>query len=259
MKAHFLVIGVVGLVASLFACSEESPESAAHRVNGISLANDTLGIEPCAEITRAMLHGRVDPASDSAFARIPSELSTKSNLFLRQDALEAFKNMASAARSAGITLKVISATRSWEHQRSIWNRKWNSPKYMGFEPLQRAERILEYSSMPGSSRHHWGTDLDLNSLENAYFEEGSGAAVYAWLTQNAADYGFVQVYGDQRNGRPGYREEKWHWSYWPLAQDFLRCYLEEQENHSFDGFDGAEFSDSLGIVERYVAGIDSLH
>jgi len=256
MKAQVLVIGIVGLMASLFACSGESHSSPEP---SRAMQVDTVQPNPCVGITQAMLHGRVDPGVDSTFARIPSDLSTKSNLYLRSEALEAFKNMAEAAQAEGVSLKVISATRSWAHQRSIWNRKWNSPKYMGFEPLERAERILEYSSMPGSSRHHWGTDVDLNSLENDYFEKGSGATVYAWLTHNAAAFGFVQVYGDQKNGRPGYREEKWHWSYWPLAKGFLRCYLENQENHDFDGFDGAEFSDTLGIVERYVAGIDSLH
>jgi zinc D-Ala-D-Ala carboxypeptidase len=256
MKAQVLVIGVVGLVATLFACSGE-PHSSPDASSAVGI--ESLPLNPCAGITQAMLHGRVDPGADSAFALIPSDLSSKSNLYLRWETLEAFKNMAEAAQSEGITLTIISATRSWAHQRGIWNRKWNSPKYMGFEPLERAERILEYSSMPGSSRHHWGTDVDLNSLENDYFEQGSGAKVYAWLTQNAANFGFVQVYGDQKNGRPGYREEKWHWSYWPLAKNFLRCYLENRENHHFHGFEGSEFSDSLGIVERYVAGIDSLH
>ncbi|NJK84501.1 MAG: M15 family metallopeptidase [Saprospiraceae bacterium] len=41
-------------------------------------------------------------------------------------------------------------------------------------PQERALKILKYSSMPGTSRHHWGTDIDLNSFSNSYFEQGEG-------------------------------------------------------------------------------------
>jgi LAS superfamily LD-carboxypeptidase LdcB len=164
--------------------------------------------------------------------------------------------MAAAARAEGINLHVVSAMRTWSHQRRIWNGKWNSARFMGFTGAARAAEILRYSSMPGSSRHHWGTDVDLNALENEYFESGAGAAVYAWLLENAYTYGFVQVYGDMRNGRTGYQEEKWHWSYWPLAEDFLSCYLELCPEEAFAGFEGASYSDSLCIIDRYVQGID---
>ena len=59
-----------------------------------------------------------------------------------------------------------------------------------------------------------------------------------------------------RNGRTGYQEEKWHWSYWPLAKGYLRCYLDLSPEEAFSGFEGAAYSDSLGIIDRYVQGID---
>jgi LAS superfamily LD-carboxypeptidase LdcB len=111
--------------------------------------------------------------------------------------------------------------------------------------------------MPGSSRHHWGTDIDLNAFENEWFENDAvGKAVYAWLRANAPLYGYHQVYGDASNGRPGYREEKWHWSYLRLADPLLACYLSHPPNGAFEGFEGAQWSDSIGIVESYVNGID---
>ena len=53
--------------------------------------------------------------------------------------------------------------------------------------------------MPSTSRHHWGTDIDLNSLNNSYFSSGKGLKEYDWLTTNANHYGFYQVYTDEKN------------------------------------------------------------
>ncbi len=64
--------------------------------------------------------------------------------------------------------------------------------------------------MPGA-RHHWGTDFDLNALNNAYFNTKDGKRIYDWLTQHAAEFGFCQPYTAKGgpDGRPiGYEEEK---------------------------------------------------
>lgn len=210
----------------------------------------------CPQITWSELKGDLNPATHPGFAVIPASLTHKNNIYLRSEALEALEAMAGDAAADGVQLNVISAMRTWSHQKRIWDGKWNSPRFMGFVGSERAEEILRYSSMPGSSRHHWGTDVDLNSLENSYFETGTGLIVYEWLTAHAAQYGFVQVYGDMVNGRTGYQEEKWHWSFWPLASRYLDCYLMLRPEDGFSGFEGADYSDSLRIIDRYVRGID---
>ncbi len=48
--------------------------------------------------------------------------------------------------------------------------------------------------MPGTSRHHWGTEIDLNALNNKWFENGKGLKVYQLAYKNAAQYGFHQPY-----------------------------------------------------------------
>ena len=115
---------------------------------------------------------------------IPSKYAIPANrkMYMRKLAYDAFEKMATAAKSDGITLKIISAFRSYYHQASIWNRKWNgNTKVDGNDlsktesnPIARAMVILKYSSMPGTSRHHWGTDIDMNSLENSYIETCQG-------------------------------------------------------------------------------------
>ena len=110
--------------------------------------------------------------------------------------------------------------------------------------------------MPGTSRHHWGTDIDLNDLNNEYFATGQGKKVYDWLVEHGAEYGFCQVYTEQGEARPeGYQEEKWHWSYMPLASPFLQQYNKQVSYDDLGGFAGEEAAEQVGAIPKYVNGI----
>ena len=204
------------------------------------------------------LLGHVNPATDSAFEALPARMSSRSGLFLRKEACEAFQRMHDAAKEKGITLTALSATRPFGHQASIWNRKWNRPQAMGMAPFDRAMHILRYSSMPGSSRHHWGTDVDVYGLEPEAFETEEGANVLAWLREEAGNFGFVEVYTADTL-RSGYQPEAWHWSYLPLSGPYLRAINAAATQGTlprFEGFEGAELADSLRIIEDFVNGIN---
>ena len=111
--------------------------------------------------------------------------------------------------------------------------------------------------MPGTSRHHWGTDIDLNAFINEYFERGDGLKLYNWMVANAASYGFCQPYTQKGPKRPdGYNEEKWHWSYLPLAKKLSDQAKQELKDAMISGFDGAEAAQAIGVVEKYVLGIN---
>ena len=111
--------------------------------------------------------------------------------------------------------------------------------------------------MPGSSRHHWGTDIDLNAFENSWFESGEGLKLYNWLQANAANYGFCQVYTKKGNARPtGYEEEKWHWSFKPLASQFTAFAKTNLKADAFSGFKGAKTAKAVNIVNDYMLGIN---
>jgi zinc D-Ala-D-Ala carboxypeptidase len=203
------------------------------------------------------LLGQFDAASHSDFAVIPGAYTKKTEIYLRKAVLTAFESMWKAAKSDGLHLEIISATRSFSAQRSIWNRKWNAPRFMGFQAADRAREILRYSSMPGTSRHHWGTDIDLNSLENEWFETPPGSHIYAWLNSNAAEFGFHQVYTNKSKGRTGYEEERWHWSYLPLAETMWEQYCGNFNDSMMRGFEGSEWADTLLIMQNYVQGIEA--
>ncbi len=211
------------------------------------------------------LMGKIDVSSHPEFTRIKPMHTTKSGVYLRKQAYEAFQEMYEAALKDGVHLKIVSAARPFAHQKSIWEAKWTGARLVSGKdlsktlpnPKDRALEILQYSSMPGTSRHHWGTDIDLNNLENSWFEQGNGLKIYNWLKDNALVYGYCQTYTPKGADRPyGYEEEKWHWSYLPIALDMTQQYEKRIQDTDIAGFKGAEAATEIGIVEKYVLGIN---
>jgi len=201
------------------------------------------------------LLGKFDPSTHPDFEKIAEEFSQGGPMYMRKEAYKAFKSMYFDAKKCGIRLTVLSATRNFERQKSIWERKWKLPENKALNETERAKTILKYSSMPGTSRHHWGTDIDLNSLNNDYFESSEGKAVYNWLMEHAAEYGFAQPYTSKSQGRTGYEEEKWHWSYRPLSDACLTAYNNSVTNEDISGFSGSEQAVVLDVVRNFVNGI----
>ena len=149
--------------------------------------------------------------------------------YLRRDAARALARLYRAFRKEHprVRFVIVSSTRSFYSQKRIWERKWKGKtrvegKYLPRthrDPYRRGLFILRYSSMPGTSRHHWGTDVDITNFNNGYFEKGQGATLFRWLEKNAGRFGFCRPYTAGR--KRGYQEEKWHWSYRPLSRIFL--------------------------------------
>ena len=226
-------------------------------------------VEPSAShVELKYLIGDVDPASDPKFARIPEKYIGGSRVWGHKDAVDAFVRMAEDAEQTGYKLKIVSAFRSFEDQKKIWEDKWTGKTLVGGkklnnsipDPAARAKKILEFSSMPGTSRHHWGTDFDFNSLENSYFTNNKdGRRIYDWLVNHAANYGFCQVYTSKKGegARPtGYEEEKWHWSYAPVASWYLRQYPIDVGYERLTGFLGSEAAKTIDVIPNYVQGIN---
>ena len=211
--------------------------------------------------TKAELLGQFDPAGHAGFAQVPDDWTDKEGIYLRSEVLEAYAKMRDAALRDGVDLLIRSATRNFEYQKGIWERKWVRPQYMGWQAVDKARDILTYSAMPGASRHHWGTDIDLNSFENEWFESDQGAALYGWLQQHAGTFGFHQIYDDKSSGRTGYELERWHWSYLPIAQPMLEAFNRtvQPADLTTAPFSGAETADSLKVLSDFVNGVNLPH
>src|SRR5690606_20960405 len=80
---------------------------------------------------------------------------------LRKEAQIQFDLMRKSAKEKGFTIYSVSSYRSYAHQNSIWERKYKSYRNQGLSHQKTIEKIIEYSTIPGTSRHHWGTDLDI--------------------------------------------------------------------------------------------------
>ncbi len=231
----------------------------------LSLHTESPGKETEIQMDKKYLLGKFEPAREKDFVGVDSKYTDDRRLYLRQETYEAFIRMHDAALQSGIKLIIISATRNFNSQKYIWERKWSGNTLVDgknlakteIDPVERARIILRFSSMPGTSRHHWGTDIDLNSLNNDYFITEKGKEIYTWLIENAPDYGFCQTYNPKGSLRTtGYEEEKWHWSYLPLAGPFLKQYTQKVRYDDIKGFLGWETAKALRVIEDYVLSIN---
>ena len=151
---------------------------------------------------------------------------------LLPEVTQAFLEMQSAAKKEGIALHIVSGYRSYEAQRGIWNRKYKRFISEGLSPQESIQKIIEYSTLPGTSRHHWGTDIDLiDTIKNvkgdvllaSHFHGGAFEELRFWLMSNAKKYGFELVYTNEPN-RSGFNYEPWHYSYAPISIPLLKAY-----------------------------------
>jgi LAS superfamily LD-carboxypeptidase LdcB len=153
-----------------------------------------------------------------------------------------FLNLRRAARIEGFDLVPVSSFRDFVRQLAIWNAKFSGEKPLydadgrplkagRLAPAERIAAILRWSALPGASRHHWGTDLDL--IDRAaiaagyrvqltaaeYAPEGPFARLAQWLEVNAPRFGFFRPF---RGVLSGVQPEPWHFSFAPLAESARR-------------------------------------
>jgi zinc D-Ala-D-Ala carboxypeptidase len=211
------------------------------------------------------LLGHINPPTDANFSRVEKPYATREGLYLLDEVYGAFVRMHKAAKKDGVSLEIVSATRSFDAQKKIWERKWTGARLVDgrnlaqtvADPIARARIILRYSSMPGTSRHHWGTDVDINSVENAYFASGTGRKVFEWLAAHAHDFGFCQTYTPKGEDRPyGFEEEPWHWSYCPVAKHYLKQYVRKVTYDDIRGFKGSDTAAQIDVIANYVRAIN---
>ncbi len=157
---------------------------------------------------------------------------------LHYETAASFLAMRDAAAEAGITLQARSGFRDFATQLSIWNGKWRGERPLLNRDSQLLDRsrladadmvdtILTWSAIPGGSRHHWGSDIDVidraaiptgykvQLVPEEYVQGGMFSRLSGWLDANMARFGFFRPF---RTDRGGVRPEPWHLSYAPVSQ-----------------------------------------
>ena len=254
-KSGFLIsIFIVGITMSMLSFSVSvNAKKPSHSV--ATLPEVDAHSEEEKQAVENYLMGKFNPSKHPVFAKVPRKYANRSDYYLREETLAAYIKMAKAARKDGVKLVIRSATRNFNYQKRIWERKWRAQK-KSKSAKNKALNILKFSSMPGTSRHHWGTEVDLNAFNNKWFESGRGLKLFKWLDANAKNYGFVQPYTKKGKQRPtGYNEEKWHWSYTPLSIPMIRDARLVLDDSKISGFSGSHTAKEIGVVKNFILGV----
>ena len=166
--------------------------------------------------------------------------------FVHQQMLHDFLKLKQSAKKDGFDLQVASAFRSYDRQLKIWNAKALGEKqllddqerpldFSQLSPTQIVFAILRWSALPGCSRHHWGSDIDIfdankqsasdvKLLPSECIGTGPAAELHSWLdiqlSQNKA-FGFFRPY---KTDQGGISPERWHLSYYPISRRVIDVY-----------------------------------
>ncbi len=162
---------------------------------------------------------------------------------LHSQVVTPFLNLRRAALADGIDLVPYSSFRDFARQLAIWNGKFSGAKPMydaagvqldagALAPFERINAILLWSALPGASRHHGGTDVDLidgrapaagfrdKLTRQAFAPGGPFAPLAGWLEAHAARFGFFRPFQGLRSG---VQPEPWHFSFAPIAETARRA------------------------------------
>ncbi|WP_028773868.1 M15 family metallopeptidase [Shewanella waksmanii] len=165
---------------------------------------------------------------------------------LEQKTAIALAKMQQAAFDDGVTISLCSGYRSFEKQMQIWNNKASGKRQLLDQHNQPVawqdltankliDTILIWSALPGASRHHWGTDVDLFDVSaiskqdlqliSAEYQPGGPCnALYQWLEKNSHRFGFYRPF---QQGLSGVSPEPWHYSFYPVSQPLTQLYQAE--------------------------------
>jgi LAS superfamily LD-carboxypeptidase LdcB len=158
----------------------------------------------------------------------------ESQKYAIKEVIEAYWSLKKKAEEEGWHLILVSGYRSFWNQKAIWN------GYMDmyfptdeFTPKERVLKTMSAVSIPGFSRHQWGTDLDISGkalhgrLVN--IQPNTPKTIlrfYSWMEKNAPAFGFCRVY---RGKRGVVKDEPWHWSYSPYAKIYQKKFFQIQD------------------------------
>lgn len=156
---------------------------------------------------------------------------------VHSDVLDPYLAMREAAARDGIDLAIFSGFRDFDSQAQIWNRKFTGERALYDEngelldgsrlsEDERIQCILNWSALPGASRHHWGTELDVfdraavpegyrvRLLPDEYRPGGVFHRLAQWMDANIGRFGFFRPYSRYRGGMFA---EPWHLSFAPVS------------------------------------------
>ncbi len=126
-------------------------------------------------------------------------------------AAQAYNRMYEAAAADNIYLTPCSGYRSYSRQKYLFDEYVNEYLQQGNSREDAELLASKRRNPPGSSEHNIGICMDIIcAATSANFQN---TKEYAWLCENAADYGFILRYPENKTSITGVKFEPWHWRY----------------------------------------------
>ncbi len=125
-----------------------------------------------------------------------------------------YNSMVAAAEADGIDLIAVSGYRTVERQRANFNRKIEYYSALGYSKAEATRLAAKIVLMPGTSEHNAGLAMDFGTEGNTTLDENfANTKAFKWLSENAADYGFILRYDKSTTDITKITYEPWHWRY----------------------------------------------
>lgn len=161
---------------------------------------------------------------------------------MRAPAAEALKKMFDGALEDGIELIAVSGFRSYETQQVVYEKRLEQTSQ---------EYVDVYIAKPGCSEHQSGLAMDLGTWESHDLTEAfADTEAYAWLSEHAAEYGFLVRYPQDGTESTGYAYEPWHVRYvGDAAEEIVASGLTLEEWYD---------QKDVGLQQRYMLFTDKL-
>jgi len=123
-----------------------------------------------------------------------------------------YQAMYDAAKEDGITLTPVSGYRTIEQQKKNFEARIQN--YMEDEGLEKKEATIKAAEiilLPGTSEHNAGLAMDICSLSESF----ENTEEFEWLSEHAADYGFILRYpkDDAKQAITKITYEPWHYRF----------------------------------------------
>jgi len=204
--------------------------------------------------------------------------AVEGNRLLHKQVVTDWQAMQQAASQDGLRLALVSSYRDFHRQAAIWNAKFSGERPVlddqdqpvaleTASELEKIEAIQRFSAMPGTSRHHWGSDIDLYApdaqtsplqlLPSEYLPGGPQYAIGCWLAENARRFGFFLPYQQDLGG---VSIEPWHLSHHTTSEMMhsqwqLSTWLELIRQQQVAGWQTIQLH-AEQLIERFVQRIN---
>lgn len=120
-----------------------------------------------------------------------------------------YNEMYLAALEDGIKLTPVSGYRSVERQKNNFENKIQKYIDDGYSKTEATQMAATIILPPSTSEHNAGLAMDICSL----YESFEDTDEFKWLSENAADYGFILRYPKDKQDITKIIYEPWHWRY----------------------------------------------